>query len=348
MDDSDVMISFCIPIHNGKKYIQSCIESIARQDLKSFEILCVEDCSTDGSYEELIRLQSFHPQIRVIRNPSNKGVSYSRNTAVKAAKGRYIWFVDSDDLLADNAANQFVAIAAERDADAVIGKCYCFYEDDIPAEISQEDGEVKQASFENPRQFYQRDQYGAICYGLWLGVFKRSFLVENNLFFYENLSILEDVAFYFELGLKAKRVFLFNRYGYLYRIRAVSVSHSGGDRLMRRYFEASLFLLDLISVRANETDEYRDSTEAHLLDREGMAANYLVRISDKQYVRAGLNRMKKSGYYPYRYSAEKDYRQRRKRDQIITGRIIPNEPLFWTLHYLILAKRKLVRIFRRR
>ena len=97
-------ISFCLPVFNVEKYLKECIKSIVSQcqDNISYEILCIDDNSTDNSYHTLKDLQNNYPHIILYKNEENKGVSYTRNRLISLAKGKYIWFVDPDDMLYPN------------------------------------------------------------------------------------------------------------------------------------------------------------------------------------------------------------------------------------------------------
>ena len=95
-------LSIIIPVYNGEKYIDRCLSSIL--NIKDIEIIIVDDCSTDSSYEILCNYSSKYPNIKLLHNTSNLGVSATRNKALKQAKGKYILFLDIDDYLVDNAS----------------------------------------------------------------------------------------------------------------------------------------------------------------------------------------------------------------------------------------------------
>ncbi len=120
-----VQISFCIPVYNVKDYIGACIHSIYAQNLLYFEIICVDDCSTDGSLEELKRIAENHQEITVLSNASNRGIGYTRNRAIQNSTGKYLWFVDADDMLVPDTAGLYYEIAEKTRADVVLGKCIC-------------------------------------------------------------------------------------------------------------------------------------------------------------------------------------------------------------------------------
>lgn len=120
-------ISFCLPVFNVEKYLEECISSIAKltyelSDISriSYEILCVDDGSTDRSPEVLTQLSAKHNQIRIIHQ-GNMGVSCARNVLIDNAKGEYIWFVDPDDILISRAVIPFFEAASNNDADMILG-----------------------------------------------------------------------------------------------------------------------------------------------------------------------------------------------------------------------------------
>ncbi|MGD8367122.1 MAG: glycosyltransferase [Desulfobacterales bacterium] len=92
--DSSVSVSVVLPVHNRRRWIEEAVESVAAQTLTDFELIAVDDGSTDGTGEILSRYES---RLRLIRQ-ENRGVSAARNRGVAEARGRWIAFIDSDDL----------------------------------------------------------------------------------------------------------------------------------------------------------------------------------------------------------------------------------------------------------
>lgn len=89
--------SVIIPVYNAQKTLRKCVESILLGNETNVELLIVDDCSSDHSWEECCMLQKQYSQIKIIRNEKNQGVSYTRNRGIDCAQGEYIMFVDSDD-----------------------------------------------------------------------------------------------------------------------------------------------------------------------------------------------------------------------------------------------------------
>ena len=100
--------SVVVPIYNVEQYLEQCLESLRTQDYKDYEVICVNDGSTDGSREILTAWESRMPQMRVI-DRENGGLSAARNTGIQAATGDYVLFVDSDDWVEPTMLNRLTA-----------------------------------------------------------------------------------------------------------------------------------------------------------------------------------------------------------------------------------------------
>lgn len=114
------MVSVIIPIYNKEAYVEACLESLLKQDFKDFEIVIVDDGSTDRSGEICDRMAERDSRIRVIHTP-NGGVTAARRKGVEAAQGRYILFVDADDELLPHAIKTLYDAIEETQADEVVG-----------------------------------------------------------------------------------------------------------------------------------------------------------------------------------------------------------------------------------
>ena len=97
------LISVVVPVYNVEKYVKECIESILEQSFKNFELIIVNDGSTDNS---LNRVLEFKDDRIVLINQKNMGLSGARNTGIHHAKGKYITFIDSDDWISKDYLNE--------------------------------------------------------------------------------------------------------------------------------------------------------------------------------------------------------------------------------------------------
>ena len=89
-------VSVIIPIYNQEKYLRECLETVLLQNLQEIEVICVNDGSTDGSFNILSELAWTDERLRII-NQENKGVGEARNVGIREAKGEYLAFIDPDD-----------------------------------------------------------------------------------------------------------------------------------------------------------------------------------------------------------------------------------------------------------
>ena len=98
-------VTIGIPVYNAKDYIVNTMESALSQTYPSIEFLIIDDCGEDGSISEVFRIKKTNPRgmhIRVLRNDSNYGVSYCRNRIIDESQGKYLYFMDSDDIIEHN------------------------------------------------------------------------------------------------------------------------------------------------------------------------------------------------------------------------------------------------------
>lgn len=95
--DNEV-VSVITPVYNAQKYLQETILSAINQTYKNIEIVLVDDCSTDGSADIIFELKDKYPNIVYFRQPENRGAGVARNKALELASGRYVAFLDADDI----------------------------------------------------------------------------------------------------------------------------------------------------------------------------------------------------------------------------------------------------------
>lgn len=118
-NDKGIQISIVIPIFNSEKYLRRTLESIRVQDESSIEIICIDDCSTDDSFQIIEEYSNKDGRFRCIRNDANLGTHISRIKGMESSKGRYIWMVDSDDVLIGGSISELVKISKRFDVDII-------------------------------------------------------------------------------------------------------------------------------------------------------------------------------------------------------------------------------------
>lgn len=212
--------SVVIPVYNVEAYLEQCLESMLKQDSADFEIICVNDGSTDGSRAILSEWESKFLQMKVI-DRENGGLSAARNTGLKAATGEYVLFVDSDDWVGSTAMRR---LTDECNGEDVV--CFACRRTDnntfdvLPPEQS------------TGWDYYNRHAIEArkvpfVC--VWQRCYRREFLIDNNLFFREGI-LHEDNEFTPRACLYAKSVKVIPDVLYNYRVRPGSIMTTRGLR----------------------------------------------------------------------------------------------------------------------
>ncbi|PWH06483.1 hypothetical protein DEO23_05810 [Brachybacterium endophyticum] len=119
-------VSVIMAVYNAGTYLEDALGSTMQQGLGAtqIEVIAVDDGSTDGSADVLDRFASAHPNVRVIHQENSGGPGGPRNTGLDLATGRYVFFLDADDLLAENGLRELVAVADEQGSDVVLGQVH--------------------------------------------------------------------------------------------------------------------------------------------------------------------------------------------------------------------------------
>lgn len=210
--DESILISVLIPVYNVEKYIRETLASVTSQGLKDIEIIAVDNKSTDGSLGILREIAAKEPRLRVIALPENGGVRASRGAALEAARGRFVYFLDADDLLEPD-------ILAQAFAAAEAGQC------DVlqfgHREFRDGDGEVFRTSLPNPKCVGADIRANPAILHLqtkyiWDKLFRHQFLLDNDIHI-PVYNYMEDHYFLFSVAMKAKNFGILPVYGYRYR-----------------------------------------------------------------------------------------------------------------------------------
>lgn len=131
MENGQTKISVIIPVYNGEKYISETLESLLEQSLKDFEVICIDDCSTDASLSILTEFSQKDTRIRVFQTPANTGsASKSLNYALQFAHGNYFAYSSQDDIFSQDWLSKMYARAIATHADAVIPDLVFYYPSD--------------------------------------------------------------------------------------------------------------------------------------------------------------------------------------------------------------------------
>lgn len=219
-------ISIIVPVYNVEEYLTCCINSLLNQDFSlEYEIICINDGSTDNSFNILKSFNTVSEKI-VIINQKNKGLSGARNIGLKNAKGKYVIFIDSDDYLKHTGVLTLMYNEIEKDdLDFVIGNFEYSYVDKNKNYRKQRDNSIK-SKIMSGKDFYElASRTNSVMSVVWNKLYKKEFLVKNNLFFIEGI-IFEDMEFTPRAYYLAKRVKYIDEIIIMYRQREGSIMSS--------------------------------------------------------------------------------------------------------------------------
>lgn len=212
--------SIVVPVYNVEAYLDDCLTSLQAQDFADFEVVCVNDGSTDRSRELLSVWAGKLPQMKVV-DRENGGLSAARNTGLAAAAGDYILFVDSDDWVEPTLLSRLAAEACGEDM-----LCFACRKSDSGATDTLLPEQSDGWSYYN-RHALEHREVPFVC--VWQRCYRREFLMENCLRFREGV-LHEDNEFTPRACLKAKRIKVIPDVLYNYRVRPGSIMTTRGLR----------------------------------------------------------------------------------------------------------------------
>lgn len=228
-------ISVITALYNTEAYIGQCLESLLAQTFQDFEVIVVDDCSTDKSAAIVAEIApKFEGRLKLIRLKKNSGFpGLPRNTAMNGAKGKYIAFLDSDDFYKPDALEKFYNTAEETDAEVIHAEKYFSFDEegnDKGIITFQKAPFVTEPTLE-PEDIGERIKRFVSYQTLWWGInklFRRDFLVKNHIQF-PNITAWEDLVLIFHALMRAQKYVRVPDVVYCYRLRKNSLSHKGRD-----------------------------------------------------------------------------------------------------------------------
>ena len=114
-----IKVSVIIPVYNVEPYLEECLDSVINQSLKDIEIICIDDCSSDNSYNILLKYTKKDKRLIIRRNDKNMGSGPTRNIGMKIAQGEYLSFIDPDDYISTDFLESLYNTAKKFDSDIV-------------------------------------------------------------------------------------------------------------------------------------------------------------------------------------------------------------------------------------
>lgn len=236
----NVLLSIVVPVYNCEQYIKSCVKSIESETTDSYEIILVDDCSTDSSCSICYELSRQNHNVRALQTEKNGGATLARLLGIEKSKGKYIGFIDADDYVDKMYVDELIS-AMDKDTDIIGFGCY----------LEGTNGEIKHGGVSPEEGLYDRktirelifprlisDKNGhAIPNNLWRLVYKKELAEEVMKKVDPRIIIGEDEVFVKTCFSKANSVVMIGKELYFHRYNPDSLTKS---RTERSFFEAGI------------------------------------------------------------------------------------------------------------
>ncbi|MCM1038218.1 MAG: glycosyltransferase [Ruminococcus sp.] len=230
-----------IPVYNTSPYLEECITSVFDQTQKEIEVIAINDGSTDDSYDKLLKLQKKYSDL-IVLSQENHGLGYTRNVGIKSARGKYIYFLDSDDYIIEDTLETCYKYASENNLDIVLFDALNFQDSNertpILPNFDDRHEAVKErnaiySGIDFMKKYYMEIYEPSACF-VYCSL---AFLKENNVKFLPRV-YFEDNEFHCRIMTLANRVMYIPRMFYQRRCRNDSITMvSFNQRKIKDYLE---------------------------------------------------------------------------------------------------------------
>ena len=277
-------VSVIIPVYNDEKNIGACLDSILlKQSLLDVEVICIDDGSTDGTPHILQKYQQQFKNV-IVLSQENRGLSNARNRGLEVAKGTYVYFVDSDDIVAENMLLKAWHLCCEKQLDVLYFSFESFGDNQLMNE------KYKKIIYDTKRKHQYSDQvlsgqdmFCHFCHVneyhvmVWIQIIRRDFLCHTNIRFFDGI-LFEDNLFTFLVLMNAQRVFCTNQIWYYKRIRENSiVTRSECPENIKGFLITLIEIMEYVKTHPNPSDD--------LLSCQEMVIKHLLLQIHKRYHR---------------------------------------------------------------
>lgn len=259
------LISIIVPVYNASRYLDRCINSIIKQTYQRWELLIIDDGSTDDSYKIAMKFSRDDCRIKVFHQ-NNLGAGAARNIGIKVAKGDYVVFVDSDDKIKP----EYLSLLAAHNEDVVF----------IDVENMSEKGKVlsylkmSKKSHLSQETILRYQMTSKLPWGGWRKCVKTTLLHDNGIQYSTNI-VGEEAVYSFMLLYYAKSIGFINQPVYSYIQRASSLSHS----IIEDPYGEVVKSLKQIIASLGEYSKYKNTIRAFQLTSSAINANCIAKYN---------------------------------------------------------------------
>jgi len=294
-----IFLSIIIPVYNVEKYVHRCLYSIYDQVVEKnlFEVIVVNDESTDNSMRIVKEIKNHHENLTII-NQNNKGLSSARNTGINNAKGKYIWFVDSDDYIVPGCLKKMID-SMEKDSPDILTFNYSHPHEDNDI-IDKTELYKEEKIYSNTEDFFCT-QFSTTA---WSKVYNLNFLKANSLKFLEGV-IYEDQeftprAYFFAEKIKCDPIFAYN---YFHRKNSITTDNRTDRSINFVRVIDSLYDFKIKNIEKNSNVDLWFNNKISFLFSQSLKFN---KTSDL------LTILKKKPYYPLSFGGKLSFKEKFK------------------------------------
>lgn len=255
--DRQPEISVIVPVYNTESYLSDCLDRLLAQSFEDFEALLVDDGSTDGSCTVAAAYEARDVRVHLLHSRWNSGAAAARNFGMQASRGKYIVFLDPDDLIPFEHLSVLYQVAETAGADVVAAGFRMFFQ-------TPEDGcdfVCGKAPFLLPQALTDRINYFMpeqhIQIAPWGKIYRKSFLDQHHMMFCHT-RIAEDVHFHYQCVLAAPCYVVLPEILYDYRVRQGSSQRTVGDLRTEQYAEAFVRSLESFTAWMQQEPAFAD------------------------------------------------------------------------------------------
>lgn len=218
MNMNNIDVTICIPVYNVENYVIRAIKSVANQGVKNYEILIIPDKCTDNSINLVKQFITRNPNVnlRLLEEPAeNIGISRIRNLAIEKAIGRYIVFLDSDDVMLPNSLAALLNGIESTSADVVIGNYIVVLENGDFVRKSNYSGVTVEGNQSILKFIFNRSNFSKCHFSSWAKIYNLQFLKKNNITCIDDI-LFDDWVFSLRLFLSVTKIHFIEEQVYEY------------------------------------------------------------------------------------------------------------------------------------
>lgn len=249
-----IKVSVIVPVYNVEKYLKKCLESCVSQTLDNIEVIIINDGSLDNS-EKIAQEYADKYEWMTLITTENQGLSEARNEGIRRARGKYLYFLDSDDWIDEKCLEKCFSLAEDKYLELVTFDAKNIVEDGMPQKYACKDDIRKNiidaSLIYTGYDFIQRYEQDGNKVQAWLKFIRKDFVLNHHLSFPKGL-YYEDVVFHYDCMRKINRMMYISDdfYNHLYRENSIVTSKGS---LKKIYSVYSIFIILL-----NQLNEYKD------------------------------------------------------------------------------------------